>query len=318
MIDFNKAIDVFRRNGGFKPNNQDTSFYRTYTVQGSKPLQVRVSNHGTWLWSWYDKNYNPSSAINYCIVFTEDGNYESNVSVDMNIKDEQGNIIGQRETFEVVQYIYNCNLLDINDALIINQNIQNIWQNKDFKDPFAGTPKRAKVVKLKPNEPIETIVENKQINRNRNMKQTIRLTESKLRGMIQEAVGKVFRQVGLPTTTYHDAFDQMGKESSKEQELDHMERVEAIIEKALTAIRTLNDCVESLHNRRDKRLNSKYYDDLVRKIYNLKPYFDKNSPLVLSYINYTKDRMRQPKRDEYWEPEDWSERNEHGDFDDLY
>lgn len=203
MIDFNDAIELIRRNGGFKSNQKDTSYYRTYSVQGSRPMQVRVSNHGTWLWTWYDKDYDPSSAINYCIVFSEDGNYDSDVSVNMDIKDEQRNTIGQRKSFEIIQYVYNCHLLDVDDATIINQNIQNIWQNKDFKDPFAGSPKHAKVVKLKPNKSIETIVENKQINCNRNMKQTIRLTESKLKQMIAESVRQVLKESEDEQEWYH-------------------------------------------------------------------------------------------------------------------
>ena len=80
---------------------------------------------------------------------------DSDVTVDMNIKDEEGNVIGQRKMFEVIQYVYNCQLLDINDATLINQQIQSIWQNKGFNDPFANTEKHAKVMRLKPNEPIE-------------------------------------------------------------------------------------------------------------------------------------------------------------------
>ena len=155
MIDFNQAIELIRRNGGFKPNRKDTSYYRTYTVEGNRPLQARISNHGTWLWTWYDKDFDPSYAINFCIVFSEDGEYDSDVTVDMSIKDEEGNVIGQRKMFEVIQYVYNCQLLDINDATLINQQIQSIWQNKGFNDPFANTEKHAKVMRLKPNEPIE-------------------------------------------------------------------------------------------------------------------------------------------------------------------
>lgn len=166
MIDFDEAISIIRRNGGFKPNRKDTSYYRTYTVEGNRPLQARISNHGTWLWTWYDKDFDPSYAINFCIVFSEDGKCDSDVTVDMNIKDEEGNVIGQRKMFEVIQYVYNCQLLDINDATLINQQIQSIWQNKGFNDPFANTEKHAKVMRLKPNEPIEQIVENKQYNKN--------------------------------------------------------------------------------------------------------------------------------------------------------
>ena len=60
MIDFNRVIELIRRNGGFKPNRNDSSYYRTYTIEGNRPLQARVSNHGTWLWTWYDKQYDPS------------------------------------------------------------------------------------------------------------------------------------------------------------------------------------------------------------------------------------------------------------------
>lgn len=157
MIDFNQAVSIIRRNGGFKPNRKDTSDYKTYTIEDNRPLQARVSNHGTWLWSWYDKDFDPSYAIKFCVVFSENGEYDSDVSVDMEIKDEEGNVVGQRKTFEVIQYVYNCQLLDINDATLINQQVQSIWQNKGFKDPFANTPKHAKVMRLKPKEQIEPI-----------------------------------------------------------------------------------------------------------------------------------------------------------------
>lgn len=98
MIDSNRAIELIRRNGSFKPNRRDASFYRTYTMEDSRPMQARVSNHGTWLQTWYDKGYNPSYAINTCVVFSENGKDRSNVPVDMEIK---------RKSFEVTQYVYN-------------------------------------------------------------------------------------------------------------------------------------------------------------------------------------------------------------------
>jgi hypothetical protein len=152
MIDFNRTISIIRRNGCFKPNKKDTSYYRTYTIEGNKPLQARISNHGTWLNTWYDKDYDPSYAINFCVVFSENGEYDSNVSDDMDIKEK---------SFEVIQYVYNCQLLDINEATLINQAVQSIWQNKGFIDPLANTHKHAKVYKLKPNQIIETTIENK-------------------------------------------------------------------------------------------------------------------------------------------------------------
>ena len=195
MVDFNDTIEDIRKNGGFKPNKNDTSYYRTYTIADNKPLQTRVSNHGTWLWTWYGKDYDPSYAINFCIVFSENGEYDSNVSVDMDIKDENGNVVGEKQSFEVKQFVYNCQLLDINDAALINQKVQSIWQNKGFQDPLAGTPKHAKVMILRPNEEPEIITENKQYKLNTNMnKKTIRLTESDLHRIVKESVNRILRE----------------------------------------------------------------------------------------------------------------------------
>ena len=56
MVDFKQAINLIRQNNGFKPNKREDSFYRTYTIQNNRPIQVRISNHGTHLWTWYDKD----------------------------------------------------------------------------------------------------------------------------------------------------------------------------------------------------------------------------------------------------------------------
>ena len=191
MIDFNRAIELIRRNGGFKPNRNDSSYYRTYTIEGNRPLQARISNHGTWLWTWYDKQYDPSYAINTCVVYSENGEDNSNIEVDMRIVDKDGNVIGEKKPFEVTQYVYNCQLLDENDSILINQAVQNIWQNKGYKDPLANTPKHARVMILRPNEEPEIITENKtRYNMN---KKLIRLTESNLQEIIREAVEKVLQ-----------------------------------------------------------------------------------------------------------------------------
>ena len=206
MIDFNTAIELIRRNGGFKPNRRDTSYYRTYTMEDSRPMQARVSNHGTWLWTWYDKDYDPSYAINTCVVYSENGEDKSDVSVDMEIKDEEGNVVGERKSFEVTQYVYNCQILDDNDAALINQAVQNIWQNKGFKDPLVNTHKHAKVMILRPNETPEIITETKYTNMN---KKQIRLTESDLKQIVKESVNKILNEAyGTPnkwtkTKTYN-------------------------------------------------------------------------------------------------------------------
>ena len=86
------------------------------------------------------------------MVYSENGEDNSNIEVDMKIVDKDGNIIGEKKPFEVTQYVYNCQLLDENDSILINKAVQNIWQNKGFNDPFANTTKHAKVMILKPNK----------------------------------------------------------------------------------------------------------------------------------------------------------------------
>ena len=51
MLDFNEIIEDIRDNGGFYSNSKEDSFYRVYKTQGFKPIQVRISNHGTHLWT---------------------------------------------------------------------------------------------------------------------------------------------------------------------------------------------------------------------------------------------------------------------------
>lgn len=151
MVDFKQAINLIRQNNGLKPNKREDSFYRTYTIQNSRPIQIRISNHGTHLWTWYDKEYDPSYAINICVVFSKDGSHSSDTTVDTRIKDEQGNVIGERKPFEVKQFVYNCQILDENDAGLINAEIQNTWNKGGFNDPLAGTPKQANIIPLRTN-----------------------------------------------------------------------------------------------------------------------------------------------------------------------
>ena len=120
MIDSNKVIELIRRNGGFKPNKGNTSYCRTYTIEGNRPLQAINSNHET----WHEKD----NAINLCVVTVD--------------------AVGERKPFEAIQYVYNCRMLDDNDAALINQAVQNIRRNKGFNDPLANTEKHAKVMVL--------------------------------------------------------------------------------------------------------------------------------------------------------------------------
>ena len=161
MIDFDNAIATIRDNNGFTPNEYDDSYYRVYkTPKGL--IQVRISNHGTHLWTWV-KNapINPSKCLaNICIVLSANGKHNSTTGVKANkFRGNENNPDEKPYSFEVIQYVYNCTILTPRNAGIINQRIQQIPQNGKYYDPFeTNTDKHAGVYKLTPNKPIETIV----------------------------------------------------------------------------------------------------------------------------------------------------------------
>ena len=199
MVDYNNAISVIRDNGGFKPNEDDSSYYRTYILKGSKPSQIRISNHGTHLWTW-DKNggYIPSYAINICVVFMSgtEGYSGPNTSVEMAIKDEKGNVIGHKKDYEIIEYVYDCDNLSSEDCAMINKEIVSIPTNGGFKDPFSeDTVNHCSVYRLHPNTNPELIKESKT---NKNMKKNIiKLNENSLKQIVTESVKKVLKEEGI-------------------------------------------------------------------------------------------------------------------------
>lgn len=161
MIDFNNAIAVIRDNNSFTPNDYDDSFYRVYnTPRGT--IQVRISNHGTHLWTWV-KNapVNPSQCYaNICIVLSENGMHNSSVAVAANkYHNNDNNPVGKPYSFEVIQYVYNCTLLSMKHASIINKRVMEIPKNLAFIDPLkTDRDRHAGIYKLSPNQPIQTVV----------------------------------------------------------------------------------------------------------------------------------------------------------------
>ena len=209
MIHFENIINAIRDNNGFKSNKHEDSYYRLYNTSKG-PIQVRISNHGTELWTWV-KNapIDPSECYaNICIVLSDDGTHHSNTTADMNIyqKDENGkNIldhdgkripVGRLDDFEVIQYVYNLSILSNRNVGIINQMIQQIPIKGGYYEPLQTNPqKHAKVFKLIPNKPEEIIKENTDTNMKTNNKNVVRLTESKLTQIVAESVRKVLNEM---------------------------------------------------------------------------------------------------------------------------
>lgn len=172
MVEFDSIIGSIKDNNGFKPNQYGDSFYRYYNIaKGS--IQVRISNHGTELWTWVkNATIDPSDSIaNIVIVFSNDGSHRSVTNVDMNVyqknidgenvlgTDGKRIIIGRRKIFEVKQYVYNLSLLSTSDIAIINKKIKEISRLGFYYDPFQQHEiKHASVSYLMPNEPEKIII----------------------------------------------------------------------------------------------------------------------------------------------------------------
>ena len=225
MIDFNNAVATIRDNNGFESNDYDDSFYRVYNTPRGV-IQVRISNHGTHLWTWV-KNapVNPSKCYaNICIVLSENGKHNSSVEVAPNkYHNNENNPGGKPYSFEVLQYVYNCTILSMRNASIINKRIMEIPNSGCFVDPLkTDRDKHAGVYRLIPNKPIETVVSqtfvgvgpqqmipqnttganarpatrktygmDNSIEESITMKNTIKLNEQQLRQIVAERVKKV-------------------------------------------------------------------------------------------------------------------------------
>lgn len=172
---------------GFTPNKREDSIYRVFNTQ-NVPIQIRVSNHGTYLWTWVDKEYDPAHAINISIVVSEggivknkdkDNSEEENSSIDVHtvINKQQ-----RKRDFIVDQFVYDSQILKNRDILSIYNSILNTIKYKKYIDPLKNNNRRAKYDTLKSNYILQ---ENKQIRyKNTNMKR-IRLTENQLHRVIK-------------------------------------------------------------------------------------------------------------------------------------
>ena len=218
----------------YNQSNSTISFYvNDISVEKRPLLTLRVSDHRPTYQNYIHTDLTPPSPeenTNVSIEFYKPkynkkgkkikDKVNSGVQVPQNVDD----IL----PFVINSYKYTPELLEKADVEEIYNAILN-WINGGLNaiyiDPFANTHKKAKVqtkiANIKWNishnisvdndgnyvsangwgadyvsETRDIYNKNKRLNCNRNMKQTIRLTESKLRGMIQEAVNEALNEYG--------------------------------------------------------------------------------------------------------------------------
>ena len=202
----------------FIPNTKGDSFYLiSNRGEGLQPTQIRLSNHGTYLETWCDRNelgdsverLNPALCVNISIVFVDEGG-------DLT-KDCKGmaNCEGceiepcKPQTFEgqdqigrpftVIQYVYSSKCIRRKYINGLTKAIAEASTKGKYIDPLADLYRAAKdkefhsSTKLQNNKGLKP--ENKQYKRNTIMnKKLIRLTENDLHRIVKRSVNKVLRE----------------------------------------------------------------------------------------------------------------------------
>ena len=133
-------------NKGFEPNKREDSFYRIYRLPNSKPIQIRISNHGTHLRTWIDREYDPSASINYCFVIAKNGITDSDVKVEVN----------KKRSFVVNQYVYDDTKITDDDITTIYNGIIRIPFETKFIIPLSDD-----TLKKPQEQPLESVFINK-------------------------------------------------------------------------------------------------------------------------------------------------------------
>lgn len=157
------CVSTLKDSNGFKNNNKEQASYYKEFNHPNKKGEFRLSNHCTKLWTWIRHGYALNSSINVSICFTnkEEIPTSDDCCVDLNIYDENKNVIGSIVPFEVIQYVYDCNVLTSRDIRSIQLAFSKMFKGGRFIDPFkTNETKHAKVYKLVPNQNPTIIVEN--------------------------------------------------------------------------------------------------------------------------------------------------------------
>lgn len=196
------------QNPSFMSNANGDSFYLIRKRNDGHIIQIRISNHGTYLKTWTDRNelsnstdrVDPSLCTNISIVFidedknlTQDCNGRRNCS-DCNIQPcIPQTFHGQNELgkpFEVTQYSYNCNQIKLRYIKGLTKAIVEASVSGEYKDPLSLASQAS-------------LTSNKMANHERldcnvapsKKMFTTRIKLSELRNIIIESITEVFSQL---------------------------------------------------------------------------------------------------------------------------
>ena len=185
---------------------ESDSHYLLNTNRRGRPIQIRVSNHGTYLRTWVDlangKDSNirlvdPSTSINISIVFVDKDKNLTKDCIVPNCEDCSEEICkpsivkgvtAKNRQYSVLQYVYQSEKINRKYLKSIINAINRASIGGRYIDPLRSLQlKRAKVKPLKSRD---NITENNNTKIQSNMKKRIRLTEGDLRKIVRQCVNE--------------------------------------------------------------------------------------------------------------------------------
>jgi hypothetical protein len=154
--------DKYQTASNFLSNNKGDSFYSIQKRNKEKPVQIRLSNHGTFLKTWVDREalsdsktrlLDPSQCINISIVFVEDGENLTQQCIGQQTCDNctitpclPQTFKGQNELgkpFVVKQYVYKSNTINAKYLDGIVKAIMEARFRGSYIDPLQSTERQS-------------------------------------------------------------------------------------------------------------------------------------------------------------------------------
>lgn len=180
----------------FKMSSGGESYYMVANRgDGKKPVQIRISNHGTYVKTWVDlvnKNdsnvrlVDPSVSINFSIVFIDNGNsltYDCEDNQDCNdcsipqcVPQQVKGTTEKKHTYQVMQYVYDSSVIKMKYIQgFVNMLYQAVRLGR-FNDPLRNA-----IIQQGEQPPIERKAKPKQL-------KSVFIKEALIRSIVREAL----------------------------------------------------------------------------------------------------------------------------------
>lgn len=203
----------------FSASKKGNSFYLIQKRKDLPAIQIRLSNHGTYLKTWTDREElsnstrleDPSTCINISIVFIDNG---TDITKDCKTMPNCDNckitpcipqtFKGQNELgtpFQVMQYVYDSSKIKSRYLNGLTRAIMMARVKGKYNDPLEKLQRAAhlKVLDSRANLPNPKVAKyernNNKTNENKTMKKNvIRINEAQFKKIVAESVKKVLRE----------------------------------------------------------------------------------------------------------------------------